>query len=87
MRLQVELVDAIEDLSSTQVQAIQVILSEVVNKLGSEVLKCSIGDGGEASKERLMTAKCRHEGAMKVETLLIRELQNIRTAAENRRPA
>lgn len=87
MSLKPEDVDAIEDLSTFQVKALERLLEHIERYMGDEVLKCSLGRGDAEAERRLVAAKHQHEGSIKAALMLKKEIQRYRKSADDRRPA
>jgi hypothetical protein len=84
MKLSHEEIAALEDLNSTQVRALKSLFANISALMADEVLKCSVGRGSPEIERELVIRKCNHEGSLKSEQLLFKELQAIRKAADNR---
>ena len=84
MKLSQDAQDWIEDLTTQQMKALTELSQLVAEYMAEEVLKCSVGRGEPADERQLVYAKVRLEGSNKGMDLFLKQLQQIRKAADNR---
>jgi hypothetical protein len=84
MKLSQDSMDWLEDITAAQMKALGELSQLVAEYMADEVLKCSVGRGEPTEERQLVYAKVRLEGSNKGMDLFLKQLQQIRKAADNR---